>query len=149
MADSTDNLVLSNEGDGTRLRAGRKNYLFRSRSPEEIRPEYDKSIAFVREHYSDGWTRVDPELTQADFDDLTQDIALHHMYYYVTNEFRVRITQNDLKHPQTRSTAWEFMKRKFRDDLEKANRNAARFLGLSDEDFSSWLTGWELQMSMR
>ena len=149
MADSIDNIILSQEGDGTRLRAGKKSYLFRGRDPDEIGAEYEKSIAFVREHFNKGWNSVDPELSREDFDEITQLIALHHMYYYVMNEFRVQITKNDLEHPQTRSTAWEFMKCKFRGEADKVSRNAAIFLGLTADEFSSWLYSWEHQMSMR
>jgi hypothetical protein len=147
--DSDDGVTLTQEGDATRLSAGRKNYLFRKRLPEEIRLEYEKSIGFVRDHFRKRWDSIDPTLTKGDFEDITQEIALHHMYYYVVNEFRVRITKKDLDHPQTRSSVWEFMRHKFRDESEKVSQNSAIFLGLTPDDFSKWLTGWKHYLEMR
>ena len=147
--DTDDGVILTQEGDATRLRAGKKNVLFRKRTPEEIRKEYLKSIKFVREQFEDQWCNVDSELTRDDFFDLTQEIALHHMYFYVVNEFRVRITKKDLSHPQTNSMVWSFMKKKFSDQPDRVNPNCAAFLGISETNFSAWLTGWKLYLEMR
>ncbi len=137
-----DELTLTREGSSTRGRTANNDCLFRNRTPEEVRVEYAKAIRIVRDHFRKGWARAHELLAEDEFVRVTQDIALHHMYFYVVNDLDVRITKEDLDGSQTRDIVWRFSSEKFRKTPNVVSAVAASVLSVSTVEFQRWLEGW-------
>ncbi|NNG01121.1 MAG: hypothetical protein HKM93_17150 [Desulfobacteraceae bacterium] len=140
--ENDDNLTITQEGSSSRARVGGKNYLFRDREPDQVRIEYKESIDFVRRFFRDKWVLASDDLEESEFIDLTLEIALHHMYFYIVNGLKVEVTREDLAHPQTKNIVWNFTRRKYGKDALKIRRVASKLLDLSVADFDRWLKRW-------
>jgi hypothetical protein len=141
--ESSDGLIVTQEGSRVRALCGENNVLFRNRTPEVFLREYDDSVGRVRMTFqprrsSDEW------LTDEEFQRLTQKIALRWMYYYIVNGLELNLTQADMEHPQTKDIVWSFFCRKYGADSAKIPLAASKMLGITSKEFDSWLVGWKM-----
>jgi hypothetical protein len=76
------------------------------------------------------------EFTPMERKELSQEITLHWMRFYISTHKPVQIMENDLAHPQT----WEIVLRKAREKYgARAVDLAAHTVGVSASDFEKWL----------
>ena len=100
--DTEDGLILTQEGTSARARCGRLNFLFRDRSIEAVLREYQESVGRVRSRLSPRRSPLSfEEVTEQEYTDLTQEMALHWMYFYIINRMAVDVTNADMDHPQS------------------------------------------------
>lgn len=142
--DTDDGLLLTEEGTSVRARCGRLNFLFRDRSTDAVLGEYRESVGRVRRRFRPRRARLSPaEMTDEEFADLTQEIALHWMYFYIVNRMPVDVTDADMDHPQSRHIIWSFVCRKYGDKSPDVPRLASALTGMSQTAFEQWLEGWK------
>lgn len=140
--DTTDGLILTQEGTSVRARAGTLNYLFRDSTSERIAETYGASVAFVRGYFQPRWQSYTKTTLEEDaFEDLTQEIALHWMHYYIVNGLAVRLTISDVRHPQTNRIVRKHASKQLGDDSSDAISFASHFLSMSQADFKKWMEG--------
>jgi hypothetical protein len=129
------------EKPNLRVRCKSINILFRDITEKEFIPLYDKSINFVRSYFKkDRVMRIHPGIKEDVYMRFTREIALHWMYYYIINGLKVRVTKDDLEHPQTYQIAMG-LSEKLSKNGSKAHRIAAEILGIGLEEYERWLRG--------
>lgn len=142
--DTDDGLIVTQEGSSARARCGRLNFLFRDRSTDAVIREYRESVDRVRSRFSARRARLfSGEMTDEEFTDLTQEIALYWMYFYIVNRMPVDVTAADMDHPQSKHIIWSFFCRKHGDDSPEVLRPASVLSGMSQSDFEQWLKRWK------
>jgi hypothetical protein len=113
MNDTLDGLILTQEGNCVRARSGRKNFLFRNRTPKAVRAEYEECFNKVRDVFRPRTESTLCLVSTEELDDLTQDVALYWMYFYIINRLRVKVTDDNLAHPETNGIVWHYVRRKY------------------------------------
>jgi hypothetical protein len=129
------------EPPNLRVRAKRQNYLFARISAKAFIPIYDKSVEFVRKRFKkDAITRLHSKIDNEAYEYFTREIALHWMYYYNVNGLKIRVTRDDLTHPQTCQIAMHLSEEVTKSAAE-SHRIAASIMGLSVTAYERWLKG--------
>jgi hypothetical protein len=141
--DTDDGLIVTQEESSARARCGRLNFLFRNRTVDAVLREYQQSVATVRSRFGPRQQSSAGRISDGEFEDLTMEIALHWMYYYIINGFRVEVTESDLAHPQTTDIVWRFLCRKHGDDSPTVGEVAPILTSMTPEQFERWLVGWK------
>jgi hypothetical protein len=142
--DTDDGLIVTQEGASARARCGRLNFLFRDHSTDAVLAEYRESVGRVRARLSPRRQRLSAEeMTDEEFADVTQEIALHWMYFYIINRMPVDVTDADIEHPQSKHIIWSFLCRKYGDESPDVPRLASALSGMSQTAFGEWLEGWK------
>jgi hypothetical protein len=142
--ETDDGLIVTQEGTAVRAQRGRLNYVFRDRSTDTVAKEYRESVARVRSRFGPRRSRLSAgEMTDEEFADLTQEIALHWMRFYIVNGMRVDVTGADMDHPQSKHIIWSFFCRKCGDQSPDVSRLASALSGMSQRAFEQWLEGWK------
>jgi hypothetical protein len=142
--DTDDGLTVTQEGTCARVRSVRLNYVFRDRSTDAVLAEYRTSVGRVRSRFRRRRDRVSAnEITDEEFADLTQEIALHWMHFYIVNGMPVDVTDADMEHPQSKHIIWKFFGRKCGDESPEVPRLASALTGMSQKAFEEWLRGWK------
>jgi hypothetical protein len=150
MNDTLDGLILTQEGNCVRARSARKNFLFRNRTPKAIRAEYEECINKVRDAFRPRAESTLGLVSKEELDDLTQDIALYWMYFYIINRLRVKITDDNLAHQETKSHVWNYARRKYGYSISdyaegdvRIRKFCALLLSIPEGEFDKWLTAWK------
>lgn len=98
-----DGLTVTQEGKNVRATAGPLNYLFVDSDKDNIVSTYRKFVAMARDYFGPRWRSVrGANISAEDFNDLTQEVTLHWMYFYVINRLPVEIANTDWGHGQQR-----------------------------------------------
>jgi hypothetical protein len=82
-------------------------------------------------------------MTDEEFADLTREIALHWMRFYIVNGMRVDVTGADMNDPQCKHIIWSFFCRKCGDESPDVSRRASTLTDMSQRAFEQWLEGWK------
>jgi len=143
VSDTDDGLVVTQEGTCARAKRGRLNFLFRERSADTVRAEYRESAARVRSRFYPRLRLCADMISDAEFGGLTQEIALHWMYFYIINKLPVDVSDTDLGHPQTTDLIWSFLRRKYGDESPQVAVIASALTGMTRNQFDQWLVGWK------
>lgn len=139
-----DGLIITEEGTSTRAHRGRLNFLFCDRTIDAVIREYRESVDLVRSRMSARRELLTPaEMTDEEFGELTQELALHAMYSYVAHQKKVEITDADIDHPQSIHRIWTFFLRKHGKKSPAVSRPASVLSGMSEAEFEQWLVGWK------
>lgn len=142
--DTNDGLIVTQEGSSARARCGSLNFLFRDRFTDVVVREYRESVTRVRSRFSPRRsTLTSAEMTDEEFADVTREIALHWMYFYIINRMPVDVTNADMDHPQSKHIIWSFFCRKCGDDSPDVPRLASTLSDMSQSAFEKWLVGWQ------
>ena len=140
--DTNDGLILTEEGNNTRAIAGSNNCLFGNRDRKSVLADYLKMAQFVRSYFDGAIERINStSFGKQEFEDLTQTIVLHNMYFYIVNQMDVKLDAEDLKHPQTYDRVWWYFTAKYGEDTPEMVVSSSRFLDISPDDFRSWIEG--------
>ena len=141
---TNDGLILTQEGTCVRARCGRLDFLFRDCSTGAVLDEYRESVTRVRSRFRPRRNRLHSEtMTDDEFAGLTQEIALHWMYFHNVNQMPVDVTEADMDHAQSTHIVWSFLCRKHGEASPDVLRNAAAMTGMSQTAFEQWLEGWK------
>lgn len=143
VSDTDDGLLVTQEGTSARARRGRLNFLFRERSTDVLLGEYRESIARVRSRFHPRSRMCSNEISDEEFANFTQEIALHWMYFYIINRLPVNVTDADLNHPQTKDIIWSFLRRKYGEESKQVPVLASALTGMTRDQFDQWLIGWK------
>lgn len=140
--DTSDGLILSQEGTSVRARAGILNYLFVDRERQQVAETYRESSAFVRAYFRPRWQSYPgANLDDDAFEDLTQEITLDWMYYYIVNRLGAQLTVSDLRHPSTNRTVRKHASKHLGEDSAAAISFASSFLSMSPSEYKRWMEG--------
>jgi hypothetical protein len=139
-----DGLTVTQEGKNVRATSGPLNYLFVGSDKAAILSMYRSSVAMARDYFGPRWRSVrGANITADDFNDLTQEVTLHWMYFYVINRLPVQISNTDWGHPQTHRIVQKIVERRFTGGSEEATVLCAHLTGLSRDGFLKWREGDE------
>ena len=140
-----DNRIkLTVTGANTRFRCDDQNVLFVDSTPAQVRERYDESVGFVRQQMAAWWQNADDDsLTESEFGRMTQEIALHYMYFYTINSLPVEIDISDLNGPQTKRIIQTFAESKYGRKSDRAFELAACLAGVSLREFKQWSKDFE------
>jgi hypothetical protein len=141
--DTDDGLIVTQEGSSARARCGRLNFLFRDRTVDAVLREYEESVERVRLRFGPRQELCAGRISNEELEDLSMEIALHWMYFYIVNRFRVAVSDSDLAHPQTNDIVWRFLRRKYGDNSPEVGELAPVLLDMTQQEFERWLVGWK------
>jgi hypothetical protein len=89
-------------------------------------------------------------VSKEELDDLTQDVAHYWIYCYIIIRLHVKITDDDLAHPETNGLVWNYAKRKYGysiSDYAEGDVRIRKFcvllLSIPEGEFDKWLTAWK------
>jgi len=91
---------------------------------------------------------VDVTFDNDALENLIQEIALHWMYYYIVNGFKVAISSGDVAHPQTRRIIRKHVER-FLGSGEDTFKAGSVLFGVSAEEYKKGLQGDDYYDEMR
>lgn len=141
LLNTDDGLIVTQEGSCARARCGRLNFLFRDRSTGAVLKEYRESVSRVRSRLRPRCEGIPSgEITPGEFADLTQEIALPWMYFYVVNRMAVDVKDADIDHPQTKHIIWSFLCRKYGETSPELLRIASELAAMTLQGSSG---GWK------
>jgi hypothetical protein len=143
--DTDDGLIVRQEGRNSRATSDRLNFLFVESDRDTVLATYTRFVAQARDYFARRWQSFrGPNIDAGDFTDLTQEVTLHWMYFYIINRMPVQITETDWEHPQTRRIIQVIVLRRFSPGSNEATALCARLMGLSRDDYLRWREGEEL-----
>ncbi|HLC05427.1 MAG TPA: hypothetical protein VJK02_20515 [Anaerolineales bacterium] len=136
---TADGLTVHQEGPNARVTAGRLNFLFGDSDRDEITRSYTKLVTQARDYLAPRWqTYSGPNIDAHDFQEITQEVTLHWMYFYLGNHQTARIEPEDWDQPQTRRIIQAAVERRFRSGSEQAIRLCAHLMGISQDEYLQW-----------
>lgn len=138
-----DGLTLTKEGAHLRVENDELNYLFVNRSRSAFLREYRESVDRVRSRLGARRALLSPEeMTDKEFADVTQELTLRAMFFYVVNRMEVDVTEADSDHTQSTHVIWTFFCRKYGERSPDIPRLTSTLSGMSETEFEQWLVGW-------
>ncbi|HSB89904.1 MAG TPA: hypothetical protein VLD63_07765 [Anaerolineales bacterium] len=138
-SDPLPSLQVLREGSGTRITAGRLNFLFPDSEAGEISDAYHRLIVETERRFTPRWKAfAGVSIGEAPFLEIVQEITLHWMYFYALHQLPLEIQEADWDHPQTRRILQGGVRRHLPGDAEAQARLSAHLMGLSIAEYLKW-----------
>ena len=134
-----DGLTVHQEGPNARVTVGRLNFLFRDSDKDGIVKSYTKLVTQARDYLAPRWQSYSgPNIDAQDFQEITREVTLHWMYFYLGNHKPALIKPADWDHSQTRRIIQAGVERRFRRGSEQAIQLCAHLMGISQDGYLTW-----------